>query len=222
LQQVTKINSGTKINFCLNIIMSSPKSSVQPYQPSLLRLLHGVTATLVMLSWISGYWVYNQFDGRWLKLGLPRIDAIIDIHGTIALTFFLVLPLLVIYSLTLGRRKLVQPSTLSQLGQIGKPAWWVGLQRLTNTLLLLATVLAWISGKQMQESWLPLGQLDHLPYLMHLFAWLLVAVCLGLHLVMNWKVGGVPLLLSIYQWQVRPNDRPQDWWGQIQQIWRKN
>jgi hypothetical protein len=32
----------------------------------------------------------------------------------------------------------------------------------------------------------------------------------------------VPMLLSIYQWQVRPSDRPQDWWSQIQQIWRKD
>lgn len=201
---------------------SSQKTPTQPYQPSLLRVLHGITALLVLLSLISGYWVYNQFDGRWGKLALPWLNPIIDWHGTIALCFFIALPFLTLYSLTLGRRKLLQASTFGQLGQIGRPAWWVGLQRLTNTLLLLATILGWISGKQMDETWLPTGEINHLAYLAHLAAWVMIMLALGLHLLMNFKVGGIPLLLSIYAWETRDNDRPQHWFGQIKRFFSKN
>ena len=39
-----------------------------PYQPSLLRLLHGVTALLVLGAWLSGLFVYSRYDGRWGRL----------------------------------------------------------------------------------------------------------------------------------------------------------
>lgn len=32
----------------------------RPYQPSLLRLLHGVTALLVPLAWMTGLLVYSS------------------------------------------------------------------------------------------------------------------------------------------------------------------
>jgi hypothetical protein len=126
-----------------------------PYQPLLLRILHGVTATLVLLALISGYWVYNTFDGRWGRLALPRIDPMVDIHGTIGLGFFVVPPLLVVYSLGAGRRKLLQPNSLGQLARWGSPTAWGALQRLVNTAMLVAAGLLRVSGKLMEESWLP-------------------------------------------------------------------
>lgn len=186
-----------------------------PYQPSLLRFLHGVNALLVVAALISGYWVYNTFDGRFGKLLLPRINPIIDYHGTIGLTFFLFAPLFVIYSLWLGRKKLIQKDSIAQLTNIGKPIWWISLQRLINTVMLVAIAFAAISGKLMDETWLPKGELHHLAYSLHLVAWAVMVVCLALHLLMSAKVGGVPLLLSMSSVKVRSDDHPKLW---IQQL----
>lgn len=41
-----------------------------PYQPSLLRLLHGITALFVPLAWLSGLLVLINHDGRWLLLAI--------------------------------------------------------------------------------------------------------------------------------------------------------
>ncbi len=40
----------------------------RPYQPSLLRLLHGGTALLVPLAWLTGLLVYSTDDGRFGRL----------------------------------------------------------------------------------------------------------------------------------------------------------
>ncbi|MGI0493380.1 cytochrome b/b6 domain-containing protein [Alkalinema pantanalense CENA528] len=191
--------------------------ATKPYQPLLLRLLHGVNSLLVILALISGYWVYNQFDGRWGKLAIPRINAMIDIHGTIGLTFFLFLPLFAIYSLTAGQRRLAGYKALGKLNQVNKPIWWVTLHRLTNTAILLAAVLAWVSGKLMDETWLPTGQLDHAAYFAHLAGWLVLVICLALHLLMGIKVGGTPLLLSMASVKYRPEDSPSRWPTQAKQ-----
>lgn len=188
----------------------------QPYQPSLLRVLHGITAILVLAAIATGYWVYDTFDGRFGRLALPRINPIIDIHGTIGLTFFLFVPLFFIYSLWLGRSRLVQGDTLTNLTKnVGKPIWWVSLQRSTNTAMLVAAFLAVLSGKLMDETWLPQGQLDHAAYYFHLIAWVIIEVCLILHLLMSAKVGGAPLLLSMLNWRIRPDDSPKSWLNQI-------
>ena len=42
----------------------------RPYQPSLLRLLHGPTALLVPLAWITGLLAYSAHDGRFGRLPL--------------------------------------------------------------------------------------------------------------------------------------------------------
>ncbi|MBD1846438.1 cytochrome b/b6 domain-containing protein [Cyanobacteria bacterium FACHB-63] len=190
-------------------------SRTKPYQPSLLRFLHGVNALFVIAALISGYWVYDTFDGRFGKIPLPRINPIIDYHGTIGLTFFLFAPLFVIYSVWRGRKKLVQKDSIAQLSNIRKPIWWISLQRLTNTLMLLAIIFAAISGKLMDETWLPTGELHHLAYSLHLTAWATMLVCLALHLLMSAKVGGVPLLLSMSSLKVRSDDHPKLW---IQQL----
>ncbi|MGG6265254.1 cytochrome b/b6 domain-containing protein [Leptolyngbya sp. AN03gr2] len=188
----------------------------KPYQPSLLRFLHGVTALLVIGALISGYWVYDTFDARFGQIPLPRINPIIDYHGTIGwLLFFLFAPLFLIYSLWLGRKKLVQKESIAQLTQVGKPIWWISLQRLTNTVMIGALLFAVISGKFMDETWLPQGQLQHVAYSVHLLSWATMLACLALHLLMSAKVGGVPLLLSMSSLKVRPDDHPKFWFQQL-------
>lgn len=185
--------------------------STRLYQPLLLRLLHGINALLVLLALVTGYWVYNQFDGRWGRLRIPQINAIIDIHGTIGLTFFLFVPLFALYSLTIGRRRLVQSRDLAQLGQPTTPQGWIALHRIVNSVMLVASLLAWISGKLMDETWLPQGQVNQPAYLFHLTAWAFMVLSLALHLLMGAKVGGVPLLLSMVSLDKRSQDHPKQW-----------
>lgn len=188
----------------------------KPYQPSLLRFLHGVNALFVIGALVSGFWVYDTFDGRFGKISLPRINPIIDIHGTVGLAFFLFAPLLMIYSLWLGRKKLIHKDSIAHLSNnIGKPIWWISLQRITNTVMLGAIAFAAVSGKLMDETWLPRGELHHLAYSFHLAAWATMLVCLALHLLMSAKVGGVPLLLSMSDYKVRPDDHPKLWVKQL-------
>lgn len=73
-----------------------------PYQPALLRILHGAAAGLAILAVISGFWVYNTYDKRWGRMALPDLGDIQGIHGTIALTFLLILPVFALYSFHLG------------------------------------------------------------------------------------------------------------------------
>ncbi|MBE9011913.1 cytochrome b/b6 domain-containing protein [Pseudanabaenaceae cyanobacterium LEGE 13415] len=190
-------------------------SRTKPYQPSLLRFLHGVNALFVIGALITGYWVYNTFDGRFGKIPLPRINPIIDYHGTIGLMFFLFAPLFLIYSLWLGRKKLIQKESIAQLSQVGKPIWWIGLHKSTNTVMLVAIAFAAISGKLMDETWLPRGELHHVAYSLHLLSWATMLVCLALHLLMSAKVGGAPLLLSIASLKVRSDDHPKLWFQQL-------
>lgn len=53
-----------------------------PYQPILLRILHGFAALLTVLALISGFLVYNTYDKRWGSFILPTIGDIQGIHGT--------------------------------------------------------------------------------------------------------------------------------------------
>lgn len=190
-------------------------SRSQPYQPSLLRFLHGINAILVIGALITGFWVYDTFDGRFGRIALPRVNDIIGIHGTIALTFWLFAPLFVIYSLWLGRKRLVQKESIANLSKVGQPIWWISLQRLINTAMLVAIFFAFGTGKLMDESWLPTGDLTQVAYVLHLIAWAVMLVCLALHLLMSVKVGGLPLLLSMANLKVRTDDHPKLWWQQI-------
>ena len=73
-----------------------PQSS--PYQPVLLRISHGAIALLTVLALVSGFWVYNTYDKRWGGFTLPKLENIQGIHGTIALTLLLTLPVFALYS----------------------------------------------------------------------------------------------------------------------------
>jgi Prokaryotic cytochrome b561 len=190
-----------------------------PYQPLLLKILHGVSVMLAIAAMITGFLVYNTFDGRFGKIPIPRISPIIDIHGTFAVCFFVVFPVLALYSFHAGNRRLLQKDSLQNLTQVGRPIWWVSLQRMANTLMLMAALISVLSGRMMQEEWLPTGQLNHSWYYLHLIGWVVIVCCLAIHILMSSKVGGVPLLLSIFSWNVRPEDSPEQWSIRLRNWW---
>ncbi len=182
-----------------------------PYQPVLLRLLHGLVGALVVFALVTGFWVYNTYDHRWLRLPLPEIADSQGIHGTGALIFLLVLPFFVLYCFHLGARRLIQPKSLANLKQIDQNKGWAAWQKLLNTLILLAATFAVITGRLMKEEWLPRGELHHLAYSGHLLAWGLMLVAVVLHIGLGHKVGGVPLIRSMFQLRLRTSDRPKTW-----------
>jgi thiosulfate reductase cytochrome b subunit len=186
-----------------------------PYQPSLLRLLHGINALIALSALITGFWVYDTFDGRFGKVPLPRINDIIGIHGTFGKTFWLFTPLFILYSVVIGYRRLIQKNSLSKLAQVNTPIWWHTLQQITNTTMIIASLFAVSTGLLMQESWLPSGELNHTVYLLHLAAWATLLGCLVLHLSMSAKVGGISLLLSIVSFRYRASDSPKLWLQKI-------
>lgn len=186
-----------------------------PYHPLALRLFHSVNGLIILLAIMTGFLVYNRFDGRFGQLPLPMLDNIIGIHGTFGLTLMFVFPVFALYSFHAGQKRLVQADSLSKLSQTWKPVWWYSLHRITNTLVLVAAGFALLSGRMMQESWLPLGEFFHFWYSAHLLAWAVMTLSIPLHLLMIIKVGGVPLILSMISLYNRPGD---DWGAWLRKI----
>ncbi|MEB3169733.1 MAG: cytochrome b/b6 domain-containing protein [Cyanobium sp.] len=171
----------------------------RPYQPSLLRLLHGATALLVAPAWLSGLLVYSSADGRFGRLPFRLPGEWIDLHGTVGVVLWPIALLFGLYALSLGRARLRQPA---------------------NALALLALGLAVGSGKLMEEDWLRDGQFDHLVYSVHLLAWLLLAVAVILHVLSVLQRGGWPLAGSMASVQLRPGDLPGNWFDQIRRVFK--
>ena len=165
-----------------------------PYQPSLLRLLHGATALLVLMAWLSGAMVLFHHDGRWGRLPLPPGADWIDIHGSIAVLLWPMALLFGLYALSLGRARLRRPS---------------------SAVALVALALAVGTGKWMQEDWLRQGQLDQFVYSGHLLAWLALTLAVATHLAGVLRQGGWPLAGSMLSLQLQPNDRPRHWPRQL-------
>jgi len=174
---------------------------VRPYQPSLLRLLHGAMALLVPLAWLSGLILYSNHDGRFGRLSWQPAGDWIDLHGTVGVFLWPLALLFVLYALTLGRARLNQPA---------------------NAAALLALALAVGSGKLMNEDWLRTGQLDQFVYSLHLLAWLLVAVAVSWHVVAILIRGGTPLARSMFQLRLHRNDLPRDWVTQVGRLLRRS
>ncbi|MEI6063313.1 MAG: cytochrome b/b6 domain-containing protein [Pseudanabaena sp. ELA748] len=191
------------------------KSPISPYQPVLLRLLHNAIAVLVFGAIITGFMVYDRYDKRFGTLNLPIVRDTQGLHGTIALIFLILLPIFALYCFHLGYRRLVQTQSISKLQEVGKPIWWISLQRLTNTTILLAGTFAVITGRMMSEEWLPNAELNHAWYIGHLSAWLVMILSIATHLLLSAKVGGLPLLLSIYNWRIHSEDMPQSWFKSL-------
>jgi hypothetical protein len=182
-----------------------------PYQPALLRILHVASAILTISALISGFWVYNTYDQRWGRLPLPQVIDIQGIHGTIALTFLLLLPIFALYSFHIGYRRLVQLQSFRQPKAVGGAAGWTLLHRMANTLMLVAVTFSVVTGRMMKEEWLPAGDLNRQWYLAHLVAWLCVFISLAFHILIGAKVGGIPLLASMFGWRRRAGDTPATW-----------
>lgn len=181
----------------------------KPYQPLLLRLLHGTHAFLALAGVITGYWLYDTWDQRFGHLALPSANQdLYDLHAFLGNYFYLFMPFFAFYSLLIGRRRLVQPNSLNQLAQVGKPIWWYTLHRIVNTGLLIASGFALVSGKTVVENELPRGILSDPWYNLHLISWVAILVLFAAHLLMIVKVGGVPLMLSIFDSKVRPQEHP--------------
>jgi uncharacterized membrane protein YhaH (DUF805 family) len=171
----------------------------RPYQPSLLRLLHGTTALLVPLAWLTGLVVFSIADGRFGRLPFTLAGEWIDIHGTVGVLLWPIALLFAAYAITVGRARLRQPA---------------------NALALLALALAVGSGKLMDENWLRDGQLNHLVYSLHLLAWLLIPMAVGLHGSAVLQRGGWPLARSMASLQVRTGDLPGNWLHQIRRSFK--
>jgi hypothetical protein len=198
--------------------LNMPAKPSLAYQPFLLRILHGLTGLFVIAAILTAFWTYDVYDGRWGRIPLPELKAIEGIHGTFGLYALLVFPLFALYAFHRGHKRLIQQDFVAKLGQLGKPIWWYTLHRLINTLAILALTFAVFSGKMMDENWLPKGELNHGWYYAHLISWVVMVVCIALHLLMSAKVGGIPLLLSILSYQFRPKDSPALWRENILQL----
>lgn len=194
--------------------------ATQPYQPLLLRLLHGVTAVCLIAALVTAYWTYDTYDGRWGRIPLPRYPDIEGIHGTFGLWTLLIFPGLVMYAFHRGQRRLLQPDSIAKLAQVGKPIWWYTLHRAANTFILLALAFAVFSGKMMDETWLPQGELNHIWYYAHLISWGVMAGAIALHLLLSAKVGGLSFWRSMLPWRWRPQDRPQRWPQHLTAAWQ--
>ncbi|NEQ51191.1 MAG: cytochrome b/b6 domain-containing protein [Leptolyngbya sp. SIO3F4] len=191
-----------------------------PYQPLLLRILHGLTGLFLVLAILSAFWTYNTYDGRWVTVPLPKYEEIEGIHGTFGLYTLLIFPAFVLYAFERGRKRLAQPDEMAKLAnQVGKPVWWYTLSRITNTFALVALTFALFSGKMMDETWLPKGELDHFWYYGHLISWVIMVCAIALHLLMNAKVGGVPFLLSMLTGNFLAQDSPKLWKNHISFWW---
>lgn len=184
----------------------------KPYQPLLFRLSHGLAALFVIGCLITGYLVYESYDGRFGTFLLNReYRSLIDIHGTFGFVLFFIAIAFAYYSLRRGYRRLIQADSWQHLKQFGRPIWWYTLHRLANTLALAALALAVISGKFQDENWLPAGEVHHVWYNIHLISWAVMVVAIALHVLMAARVGGIPFLLSVVNTEIRPGDRPSLW-----------
>lgn len=196
--------------------------ATKPYQPLILRLVHGITSLLVISAAITGFLVYDSWDGRFGGLGITLKNRdLIDIHGTFGFFLLPILILLTIYSIRIGYRRLIQADSFNKLKEFGQPIWWYTLQRFTNTLILISALFALLSGKFQNENWLPQGEVNQPWYYIHLIAWCGVIVAFMLHLLMSIKVGGIPLLLSMFDAKIRSDDSPKLWAEKVKN-WLRN
>ncbi len=193
----------------------------QPYQPLLLRILHGLTGLMAIAAIVTAFWTYNTYDGRWGRIPLPKFLEIEGIHGTFGLWTLLILPFFIVYAFNRGQRRLIQSDSINKLTQVGKPIWWYSLHRLVNTFSILALTFAVFSGKMMSEKWLPQGELAHFWYYAHLISWVILVIAIALHLLMSIKVGGTALILSMVERQFRSQDTPK-LWRKHWKKWRNN
>ena len=167
---------------------------------------------LAILGVLTGYWLLNTWDPHIGHLPFPAAsDAVVDLHDEIGGLFASALGIFVVYSLWAGRRRLVQAKSLEQLTKVGKPIWWYTLHRIVNTGLLILGGLVVLSGEELDDDAMVQGIFSDWAYALHVFAWLGIVVLTLLHILLSFKVGGTPLLLSVLSLKVRQKDWPTYW-----------
>ncbi|MFN9610586.1 MAG: cytochrome b/b6 domain-containing protein [bacterium] len=181
------------------------------YQPFLLRVLHGMVGLFSILAMITGFWIYDVYDGRWGRINLTLVPEIQDIHGAFGILSFVVFPAFVIYTFRKGQKRLIQPNFLKSIMQSSRRSWWLNTHQIINTLILLPLTLALFSGQMMDGSWLPNRELEHFWYSVHIASWLVLFFSIMLHIILSIKVGGLPLLFSVLNWQFTAKDSPIHW-----------
>ena len=130
----------------------------RPYQTLIFRSLHASQGILTLFGMLTGYWIYNTWDGRFAHIPLwVANESIIDSHSAIGGLFTGIFLLFILYSLNAGRRRLIQPKSFQQLGKVGKPIWWYNLHRFVNTGLLIMGLLIIVSGEGLDDDVLEAG-----------------------------------------------------------------
>jgi len=172
----------------------------QPYQPSLLRLLHAGVALLVPLAWLSGFALLLHHERRRFDLPWQLPGDWVDIHGSVGALLWPIALLFGLYALTLGRARLRQAANATALVVLG---------------------LAVATGKLMDEDWLRDGELHHLVYKLHVLAWALLALAVIWHTAAALARGGIPLVRSMMALTVRQTDGPRHWPEQLLRFWQK-
>ncbi|MEA5540529.1 MAG: hypothetical protein WAN66_24680 [Limnoraphis robusta] len=86
-----------------------------PYQPLLLRILHGVTGICAIAAILMAAWRYDTDDRRFSRIFLPKLEAIEGIHGTFGLWTLLIFPVFVVYAFRRGQKRLIQPDSVQKL-----------------------------------------------------------------------------------------------------------
>lgn len=191
-------------------------SQKPPYQPLFFRLSHGLNAFLAVGAFLTGFLVYDSYDQRFGGLNLTQNNRnLIDIHGTFGFFLFFIYIVFTIYSLTAGKKRLIQSNDVQNLTKTNTPKWWYTLLKITNTIALIAIALSVISGKFQDENWLPQGNREEIWYYFHLTAWVITGFAIALHILMVIKVGGVPLIVSVFNTHYRADDHPKLWLKKI-------
>ena len=166
----------------------------RPYQPSLLRLLHGLTALLVFAAWISGSLILLRFDHAQGEFSLPGLPELTEHHQVIGLVLVPFALMFGLYALIAGR---------------------AALRKAANLLPLLVLVLALASGLLMDDDGRFSADLHHLVKTIHVFAWAALAVSLLVHTLAALRRGGVPLIRSMVSARVQAYDWPTQWPAQL-------
>lgn len=184
----------------------------RPYQPLIFRLLHSIHGILVLGSVTTGFWLYNTWDHRLGKLPLPNAESNwVNIHyqiGELLSPWFVIF---LVYSLFAGRQRLLQRKSIGQLSQLTKPTGQYALHRLINTGLLSMLLLSMLSARQFGGAKTLLQGEWNLWYTLHVFAWAGIVVLVIAHVLTSLKVGGLPLVQSMIDFQVQTKDSPVQW-----------
>lgn len=166
----------------------------RPYQPSLLRLLHDLTALLVLAAWISGSLILLGFDHAQGAFSLPGIPELTEHHQVIGLMLLPFALLFGLYALIAGRAV---------------------LSKAANLLPLLVLVLAVGSGLLMDDDGRFSADLGHLIKSIHVFSWADLAVAVLVHTLAALRRGGLPLIRSMVSVRVLAHDWPSHWPAQL-------